>query len=158
VVVTTNGAASNGMIFTVASSSGGVEPWVYGSGGAIYFMGGNVGIGTISPQNALWVNGTVQAKEVLVNTGWSDYVFAPDYYLAPLMDVAAYIKANQHLPGIPSPAEVEKNGVSVGGVEAKLLEKIEELTLHMIEAEQRNRELERRLAQLEALAARKEDK
>ena len=70
VVVNVSGLASNGLTFTVASSSGGVEPWVYGPGGAIYFTGGNVGIGTLNPQNALSVNGIVQAKEVMVNTGW----------------------------------------------------------------------------------------
>jgi hypothetical protein len=81
----------------------------------------------------------------MVNTGWSDYVFAPGYYLPPLTDVAIYVKANQHLPGMPSAAEVEKNGVSVGEMEAKLLAKIEELTLHMIEAEQQNQALREQL-------------
>jgi hypothetical protein len=90
----------------------------------------------------LSVLGAIQAQEVVVNTGWSDYVFAPNYHLQPLADVAAYIKQNQHLPGMPSAADVEKNGVGVGEMESKLLAKVEELTLHMIKAEERNQQLE----------------
>jgi hypothetical protein len=70
---------------------------------------GNVGIGTVAPQYPLSVNGTIQAKEVIVNTGWSDYVFDPGYRLKPLCEVAAY-----HLPGIPSTKEVEEKGDSGG--------------------------------------------
>jgi hypothetical protein len=106
-------------------------------------QGGNVGIGTVNPQYPLSVNGIIQAKEVLVNTGWSDYVFEPEYRLAPLGEVADYIRTNHHLPGIPSAAEAEEKGVSLGEMQSKLLAKIEELTLHMIEAEERSDRLER---------------
>jgi hypothetical protein len=91
---------------------------------------GYMGIGTTSPQNPLSVNGIIQAKEVLVNTGWSDYVFESGYRLAPLTEVA-------------------EKGIGVGEMESKLLAKIEELTLHMIEAEKENRELKERLTRLE---------
>jgi hypothetical protein len=118
---------------------------------------GNVGIGTTSPQYPLSVNGIVQAKEVLVNTGWSDYVFAPNYRVKPLSEVASYIKANGHLPDIPSAKETEAKGVSLGEMQSKLLAKVEELTLHMIEEhdrndrlERQNRELQERIARLEA--------
>ena len=111
---------------------------------------GNVGIGTTNPCTnsqapsncKMSVAGAIQAQAVVVNTGWSDYVFAPGYHLQPLSEVAAYVKENQHLPGIPSAAEVEKSGVNVGEMESKLLAKVEELTLHMIEAEKRNDRLE----------------
>lgn len=101
--------------------------------GILLDMSGNVGIGTTDPQYPLSVNGTIQAKEVIVNTGWSDYVFAPGYKLLPLAEVAQYIKRNHHLPGIPSEAEVEKDGVSLGQMQAKLLAQIEELTLQVIQ-------------------------
>jgi hypothetical protein len=110
---------------------------------------GNVGIGTTNPTNKLEVAGTIRTKEVIVETtGWSDYVFAPDYRLAPLSEVEAHIQAKGTLPGIPSAAEVAEHGVSVGDMQAKLLAKIEELTLHVIEQEKRIAELEAEKAAL----------
>jgi hypothetical protein len=97
---------------------------------------GNVGIGTTNPTHKLAVNGTIKAKEVIVETtGWSDYVFAEDYHLAPLAEVEAHIKTNKRLPGIPSAAQVAESGVNIGDVQAALLAKVEELTLHLIAQE-----------------------
>jgi len=112
------------------------------------YGGGNVGIGTAAPEYPLSVNGTIQAKEVLVNTGWSDYVFDAKYRLAPLSEVEGYVRANHHLPEIPSAKEIEEKGVSVGEMQSKLLAKIEELTLHMIEAEKENAELRKQILEL----------
>jgi len=64
---------------------------------------------------------------------WGDYVFAPDYQLKSLSEVEGFICTHHHLPGIPSAAEVETAGVSLGEMRAKLLLKIEELTLYVIE-------------------------
>lgn len=111
--------------------------------------GGNVGIGTTSPAHALSVNGTIQAKEVLVNTGWADHVFQPQYRLKPLGELASYIREKGHLPGIPTEADVKAKGVGLAEMQVKLLEKIEELTLHMIAAEERSRLLERKNRDLE---------
>jgi hypothetical protein len=83
----------------------------------------------------LSVNGTVQAKEVIVNTGWSDYVFDRDYRLAPLSEIEKAIKADHHLPGMPSSTEIAHNGINRGDIESKLLSKIEELTLLQIKLE-----------------------
>jgi hypothetical protein len=112
---------------------------------------GNVGIGTTNPTNKLEVNGTIRAKEVIVETtGWSDYVFAPDYRLAPLSEVEAHIAAKGTLPGIPSAAEVAEHGVSVGDMQAKLLAKMEEMTLHVIALSKKVDGQATRIAQLEA--------
>jgi len=119
---------------------------------------GDVGIGTTDPctnsQAAsisnckLSVAGAIQAQEIVVNSGWSDYVFDPDYRLAPLSEVAEYVRENHHLPDIPTSADVEVNGIGVGGMQAKLLAKIEELTLHMIEINRANEDLRRANAEL----------
>lgn len=112
---------------------------------------GNVGIGTANPQHKLAVNGAIKAKDIIVTSAdWSDYVFTPGYPLPPLSAVEAHIQARGHLPGIPSAREVEANGVSVGRMQAKLLEKVEELTLHLIRQEKQNQELRARLARLES--------
>ena len=118
---------------------------------------GSVGIGTENPSHKLSVNGTVRSKEVLVEASpWPDYVFADNYELKSLHYVADFISENGHLPNIPSAAEVEASGVALGEMNAKLLEKIEELTLYAIEQEQQNKqqqevisELLKRMAQLE---------
>ena len=120
---------------------------------------GNVGIGTANPQSKLAVNGTITTKEVVVTaTGWSDYVFQPAYRLRPLTEVAAYIKENHRLPEIPSEAEVQQNGVGLGEMQAKLLAKIEELTLHMIQADERNNGLEQKNRELQERMARFEER
>ena len=104
---------------------------------------GNVGIGTITPgAYRLAVNGKIRAKEVKVETGWSDFVFEDDYDLPTLAEVEQFIKVNKHLPEIPSAQEVAENGVNLGEMEAKLLQKIEELTLYIIQQEKRIKQLE----------------
>jgi hypothetical protein len=69
---------------------------------------------------------------------WSDHVFSSEYELRPLEDVKCYIEQNNHLPGIPSETEVIEQGINLGEMDALLLEKIEELTLYMIELKEEN--------------------
>ncbi|MEO6003413.1 MAG: bZIP transcription factor [Opitutus sp.] len=109
---------------------------------------GNVGIGTTNPTQKLSVHGTVRAMEVIVDTGWADYVFAADYRLAPLSEVEQTIVQSGHLPGVPSAKDVAENGISLGQMQATLLAKIEELTLHQIAQEKRMRRQDERIEAL----------
>ena len=115
--------------------------WLSESGGTLYYNSGNVGIGTTNPAQKLSVNGTIRAKEIIVDTNWSDYVFHPNYRLRPLSEVATYVGANHHLPEVPSEAEVQEKGISLGDMQSRLLAKIEELTLYVIQQERENHEL-----------------
>ncbi|MEO7264886.1 MAG: hypothetical protein ABIW38_08240 [Ferruginibacter sp.] len=94
---------------------------------------GNVGIGTDNPTYKLSVNGNIRSKEVVVEIGWADYVFDKEYKLRSLPEVENYIKEHNHLPGIPSAKEIETNGLQLGETQKKMMEKIEELTLYIIE-------------------------
>jgi hypothetical protein len=151
-------SASNGLFYIY-----GVRTHAGTTGvGAIFNItdSGSVGIGTTDPCTnsqsgsitncKLSVAGAIQAEEVVVNSGWSDYIFDSGYQLKPLDQVAKYIQEHHHLPDIPSAAEVKDKGIKVGEIESKLLAKIEELTLHMIQSEERNKELEDRIAKLES--------
>jgi len=112
---------------------------------------GTVGIGITNPSVAykLSVNGKVKAAEVIVESTWPDFVFADDYPLKALDKVEQYVKVNKHLPEIPSAKEVSENGVAVGEMQAKLLQKIEELTLYVIELKKESESLHQRLSSLE---------
>lgn len=116
---------------------------------------GNVGIGTTTPSQKLSVNGAIRAKEVVVETvGWADHVLKTDYALAPLSEVERHIEKHSHLPGIPSAKEVAEKGVSLGEMQAKLLAKIEELTLHQIAQEKQIKQLQGEVARLRDNAGR----
>ncbi len=110
---------------------------------------GRVGIGTTSPAYELAVNGTIRCKQLIVDTGWSDFVFRDDYKLPPLSEVDQFIKQKGHLPGIPSEAEVKEKGVNVGDISSKLLQKIEELTLYVIDLKKENDILKEKIANIE---------
>lgn len=101
--------------------------------------------------HALYVGGSIIGEEVVVKSqgSWPDYVFDPDYDLCSLEDLEMFIESNRHLPGVPSAAEVTEVGQALGANQQVLLEKVEELTLYMI---QLNKELEAaktRIAELE---------
>jgi hypothetical protein len=117
---------------------------------------GNVIIGstTITSGNhtdfKLSVDGKIVSKELIVTLDdWGDYVFNDDYNLLPLYELESLIKKDKHLPEIPSSSEVIKNGVAVGEMQAKLLKKIEELTLYVIELKKENEKLNNRINNIE---------
>jgi hypothetical protein len=118
----------------------------YGGSSRLHVAGnGNIGIGTSTPDNKLDVLGVIRANEVIVETGWADYVFQDDYKLKPLSEVEAFIKENKHLPSVPSAAKIQDKGAHVAELMTKMMEKIEELTLYSIEQKKEIDELKRRL-------------
>jgi len=145
-------------------NNGSVEPLLYGK-----FDTKQLGINTnvIPAGYAFAVKGKIISEELKVQLteAWPDYVFATDYELQTLEEVERFILENGHLPDIPSAQIVEENGILLGQMNAKLLEKIEELTLYTIqqkkelkvsktavqELEEKNAGLEDRLAKLEAI-------
>ncbi|NPD47899.1 hypothetical protein [Lentimicrobium sp. S6] len=100
-------------------------------------LNGRMGINTpVQPGHALSVNGTLGCKKVVVTLldgDWPDYVFADEYQLPILSEVEDYVKENKHLPGVPSAAQIEEDGLDLGAMNVILLQKIEELTLLMIQ-------------------------
>lgn len=99
----------------------------------------------------LTVGGKILAEEVRIKLikDWADDVFEPAYPLQSLAEVESFIRAEHHLPGIPDAVEVAQDGIGLGEMQAKLLMKIEELTLHMIEQQKTIAALQERLGQLE---------
>ncbi|MFT3702268.1 MAG: hypothetical protein QM802_07855 [Agriterribacter sp.] len=107
-----------------------------------------VGIGTTTPAYKLDVCGTIRAKEVRVETGWCDYVFEKDYKLRSIEELEKYINDNKHLPGIAPAETVEKEGLKVAEMNKAMMEKIEELSLYVIQLSKENKKLQ---AEVEAL-------
>ena len=98
---------------------------------------GKLGIGTTNPTEELSVNGNIRAHEIKLETdNWSDFVFEEDYKLRSLKEVEHFIIQHKHLPDIPSQEEVLENGIQLGDMDAKLLQKIEELTLYLIQQQE----------------------
>ena len=108
---------------------------------SLLITNGNVGIGTDKPQNKLDVNGTIRAKEILVESNWADFVFKRNYKLPTLREVEEFIKEKGTLPNVPSEEEIKANGISLGKTNALLLQKIEELTLYVIQQQKEIEEL-----------------
>jgi hypothetical protein len=149
----------NGIWFQTHNPSGEVAyQWFTGTDGSAptekmrILTGGNVGIGTTSPSEKLEVNGSIKATsfKAPVNV-YADFVFKPDYLLAPLSEVEAHIRTHGHLPGIPSEVEARTEGIDLAVMQVKLLQKIEEITLHQIAQEKRMATLEKENARLASL-------
>lgn len=108
-----------------------------------------VGIGTTNPGSyKLAVKGKIRAEEIKVETGWADYVFKEDYDLPTLEEVEKHIQEKGHLINIPSAKQVEENGIQLGQMNKLLLEKIEELTLYILELKKENENQQKEIEQL----------
>ena len=134
------------MVFTVNSQNSGgiqvmkiVDGTLFGSN-----QGVSIGSADLPSGYKLSVDGKVICEELTVklSTTWPDYVFNSNYNLMSLKELQDYIKANNHLPNIPPANEIENGGLEMGEMTRLLMEKIEELTLYMIDANNRIQELE----------------
>jgi hypothetical protein len=98
---------------------------------------GNVGLGAWSSDHKLAVAGTIISEEIIVKlqSDWPDFVFSEDYLLPTLSEQEQYILKNNHLWGVPSSQDVTKNGIKIADMQSILLQKIEELTLYIIQQE-----------------------
>ena len=114
---------------------------------------GNVSIGTKDSKGyKLAVNGNILATEIKVQAApWPDYVFSKSYKLPALHSVEKHIKAEGYLPDMPSAKEVESNGINVGEMNVKLLKKIEELTLYLIDLDKKVNKLDAENKELKGL-------
>ena len=134
--------------------------YLQGNGGDILMVpneAGAVGIGITSanflPDGYLFaVDGKIISEEIRVEMSgdWPDYVFEPEYNLTSLEDLESQIEKKGHLPGIPSAREVESEGFELGDMQKRMMEKIEELTLYMIEANKQIKSLEAKVKSMEA--------
>jgi len=113
-----------------------------------FLTNGTVGIGTSDTKGYKFaVNGSAIFTSAVVKLygNWPDYVFKKDYQLPSLTSVEQYINENKHLPGLPSAQEIGENGINLGEMNKKLLEKIEELTLYVIDLKKENEEIKKEL-------------
>ncbi len=137
----------------MASNSHGQNPgyFISLSGTEVFriLSNGNTGIGTTSPDYKLDVIGTIRAQEVKVNLEGADFVFEDDYDLRTLDELESFVLENKHLPEIEPAAEMEANGSDLGKLNTKLLQKIEELTLYMIEMNKEMNSLKQKNLELE---------
>lgn len=113
------------------------------------YYAGPVAIGTSSTASTaqgylLSVEGQLACEEVLIqlSQNWADYVFLPGYNLLPIDQLPAYLAAHEHLPNMPSAKVIETEGLDLAPATGRLLEKIEELTLYLIEDAERDALLE----------------
>ena len=133
-------AGRNGIFFT-EGSSGTPYTWPIAKMGA---NGMSIGTNYLPLGYVLAVNGKIICEELTVQlkASWPDYVFTDKYKLTPLFDLEKQIKENKHLPGIPSAKDVSDNGLKLGDMQKLMMEKIEELTLYVIELNKKNQKIE----------------
>lgn len=133
--------------YGVGNSSSGlvIAPWAHSASGMRIDAAGNVSIQTTYDGEALNVNGTIWATEVKVCLSGCDFVFEKGYNLMPINDLQTYLQLNHHLPGIASAQEMESDKVELGKLNSSLLQKVEELTLYIIQQQKQIDELNKKV-------------
>jgi hypothetical protein len=115
---------------------------------------GNVSIGTVTGATGykLSVGGKIMAEEIRVQSmaAWPDYVFKKEYRLPTLSELEKHIATHGHLPNIPDAKTIDKEGIKLGDMQTRMMEKIEELTLYIIQMDKDNRLLRQELDVLKA--------
>jgi len=147
----TSASDNNRLIITTATTANtkpsqaiGIVPGQFSAYGIWVYNNLNARIGNYSatpPTHRFEVDGTIRATEIRVEAQTADFVFEDDYELRPLEEVESFINDNGHLPDIPSAAEMEKDGVGLAEMNKLLLQKIEELTLYVIELKKEIKEI-----------------
>lgn len=142
--ITSNGSF---WLFNNNTKTVAIEP-----GGDSFLGNGGLAINTYTVPAGfkLIVNGAIGCTKLKVSQSWADYVFDRNYQLPSLAEVEAHIKANQKLPGIPSEKEIAANGLDVGEMQKLQMQKIEELTLYIIELK---KQLDQQQEEIKALKA-----
>ena len=146
------GGTQNSTTFNIMEDGGdGFHGSGFGAARLTVMPGGNVGIGTSNPQAKLAVEGNILAKEIKIKTDINvpDYVFEPDYNLKSLEEIESYVKANKHLPEIPSAKQIQADGLDLAEMNLLLLKKVEEMTLQLI---QMNNEMKKQADKIEGQA------
>lgn len=144
----TYGTDGSGWKFAIGKNQGGTVTDQF-----VIQDNGNVSIGTTTAPVGykLAIAGDMIAERVVVKlqANWPDYVFKTGYSLRPLSEVENFVKANNHLPDVPSEAEIKAKGIDIEQMNATLLKKVEELTLYMIELQKQNDVLKKRMDSLD---------
>ncbi|GAA4355474.1 hypothetical protein GCM10023185_18340 [Hymenobacter saemangeumensis] len=163
----TNDANAGQLVLAPNGNYAGMSTRFYKNGDVAFAPDGRVSIGNVpcTPPCAtrlginnltLAVGGKIGAREAVhvmqLGVAWPDYVFAPAYELTPLPEVERYIQTHQHLPQVPSAAEVAAEGIELASMDATLLRKVEELTLYLIALQKANEALQQRVQVLERSA------
>jgi hypothetical protein len=141
-----DGSSNNMQLFGKSGST------IYGPHFSVNRNTGNAAFGsTFATGYKLSVSGKIICEELRVNlvASWPDYVFKKDYSLLPVEQLGSYVEENGHLPNVPAAAEIEKTGFDVGNMQKIMMEKIEELSLYIIEQQKQIKELKEQVNELQ---------
>ena len=128
-------ASGEGNYSNADSGTNGGNVFIAQSGGDVIMKHPQTSLrkGTDKKNHKTNANSTIRSTELIVEAGWADYVFEKDYKLKPIEEVEKYINEHKHLPNIPRASDIQKDGLKLSEISTKMMEKIEELMLYIIE-------------------------